>query len=159
MDMLSAYREVGTHRGAAAICGTTAKTVRRAVERHNAGGGERPPRRARERNYASVAELVAERVAVTRARISAKGLLPAARTAGFEGSARNFRRLVAEAKTEWRRGHHRGRRPAVWTPGEHLVIDWGSVGGLHVFCAVLAWCRVRFVRFAADERAATTFAL
>jgi transposase len=158
MDMLSAYREVGTYRGAAAMCSTTPKSVRRAVERHNAGG-ERPQRRARERNHASVAELVAERVAVTRARISAKRLLPAARTAGYEGSARNFRRLVAEAKTEWRRGHHRGRRPAVWTPGEHLVIDWGSVGGLHVFCAVLAWCRVRFVRFAADERAATTFAL
>jgi len=47
----------------------------------------------------------------------------------------------------------------VWSPGEHLVIDWGSEGGLRVFCAVLAWCRFRFVRFAADERAATTLAL
>jgi hypothetical protein len=47
----------------------------------------------------------------------------------------------------------------VWSPGEHLVIDWGVLGGLHVFCAVLAWCRVRFVRFAADERAETTLAL
>jgi hypothetical protein len=47
----------------------------------------------------------------------------------------------------------------VWSPGEHLVIDWGSEGGLHVFCAVLAWCRFRFVRFAADERAATTLAM
>jgi transposase len=47
----------------------------------------------------------------------------------------------------------------VWSPGEHLVIDWGSLGGLHVFCAVLAWCRVRFVRFALDERAETTLAL
>lgn len=155
---MSAYREVGTYRGAAAMCGTTAKSVRRAVERHDAGG-ERRRRRARERNYASVAGLVAERVVATKARISAKRLLPAARTAGYEGSARNFRRLVAEAKTRWRRGNHRGRRPAVWTPGEHLVIDWGVEGGLHVFCAVLAWCRVRFVRFAADERAATTFAL
>lgn len=34
--------------------------------------------------------------------------------------------------------HHRGRRPAVWSPGEHLVIDWGVLGGLRVFCAVLA---------------------
>ncbi len=47
----------------------------------------------------------------------------------------------------------------MWSPGEHLVIDWGSEGGLHVFCAVLAWCRVRFVRFAGDERAETTLAL
>jgi hypothetical protein len=49
--------------------------------------------------------------------------------------------------------------PAIWSPGEHLVIDWGAEGGLHVFCAVLAWSRVRFVRFAADERAETTLAM
>jgi Integrase core domain len=47
----------------------------------------------------------------------------------------------------------------VWSPGEHLVIDWGSLAGLHVFCAVLAWSRFRFVRFAADERAETTLAM
>jgi hypothetical protein len=47
----------------------------------------------------------------------------------------------------------------VWSPGEHLVIDWGAEGGLRVFCAVLAWSRFRFVRFAADERAATTLAM
>jgi transposase len=75
------------------------------------------------------------------------------------GTPRNFRRLVPAAKQAWRREHHRGRRPAVWSPGEHLVIDWGAEGGLHVFCAVLAWCRVRFVRFARDERAETTLAL
>jgi transposase len=39
------------------------------------------------------------------------------------------------------------------------VIDWGSQRGLHVFCAVLAWSRFRFVRFAADEKAATTLGL
>lgn len=31
MDILSAYREVGTYRAAAEICGTTAKTVKRVV--------------------------------------------------------------------------------------------------------------------------------
>jgi len=44
----------------------------------------------------------------------------------------------------------------VWTPGDTLAIDWGSQGGLHVFCAVLAWSRVRFVRFAANEKSETT---
>jgi len=106
-----------------------------------------------------VAELVAARVDKTRGRISAKRLLPAARTAGYEGSARNFRRLVAAAKKAWRVEHHRGRRPAVWTPGEMLVIDWDSEDRLPIFCAVLAWSRYRFVRFAADERAPTTFTL
>ena len=158
MDIISAYREAGTYRGAAAISGTTPKTVRRVIARHEAGGSA-PARAARAHNYDVVAALVAERVAKTSARISAKRLLPAARAAGYGGSPRNFRRLVAAAKQAWRRDHHRGRRPAVWSPGEHLVIDWGSEGGLHVFCAVLAWCRFRFVRFAADERAETTLAM
>jgi hypothetical protein len=51
------------------------------------------------------------------------------------------------------------RRLAVWSPGEHLVIDWGALAGLHVFCAMLAWSRFRFVRFAADERVATTLGM
>jgi transposase len=158
MDIISAYREVGTFRGAAAVSGTTPKTVRRVIARHEAGGGV-PPRVPREHNYDVVAGLVAERVGKTAGRISAKRLLPAARAAGYSGSPRNFRRLVAAQKRAWRRDHHRGRRPAVWSPGEHLVIDWGAEGGLHVFCAVLAWSRFRFVRFAGDERAETTLAL
>ena len=148
MDIISAYREAGTFRGAAAISGTTPKTVRRVIARHEAGGGA-PVRVPRVRNYDVVAALVAERVAGTAGRISAKRLLPAARAAGYSGSPRNFRRLVAAAKRAWREDHHRGRRPAVWSPGEYLVIDWGAEGGLHVFCAVLAWSRFRFVRFAA----------
>jgi transposase len=158
MDIIAAYREAGTYRGAAEIAGTTHKTVRRVIARHEAGGAA-PERMPRGHNYDGVAVLVAERVAKTSARISAKRLLPAARAAGYAGSPRNFRRLVAAEKQAWRREHRRGRRPAVWSPGEHLVIDWGAEGGLHVFCAVLAWCRFRFVRFAADERAATTLAL
>jgi hypothetical protein len=158
MDIIAAYREAGTYRGAASIAGTTHKTVRRVIERHEAGGGA-PPRVPRGRNYDGVAVLVAERVSKTSGRISAKRLLPAARAAGYGGSDRNFRRLVAEQKALWRRDHHRGRRPAVWSPGEHLVIDWGALAGLHVFCAVLAWSRFRFVRFAADERAATTLGM
>jgi transposase len=66
---------------------------------------------------------------------------------------------VAEQKRLWRRDNPRGRRPAVWSPGEHLVIDWGVLSGLHVFCAVLAFSRVRFVRIAEDERADTTMAM
>jgi transposase len=158
MDIIAAYREAGTLRGAAEIAGTTHKTVRRVIARHEAGGAA-PVRASRGHNYDGVAVLVAERVEKTAGRISAKRLLPAARAAGYGGSDRNFRRVVAAAKQAWRRDHHRGRRPAVWSPGEHLVIDWGTLGGLHVFCAVLAWSRVRFVRFARDERAATTLAM
>jgi len=158
MSMINAYREVGSYRGAAAVCDCDPKTVKRAVERAVAGGD--PPRRSeRARNYDVVVDVVASRVAKTAGRISAKRLLHEARAAGYTGSARNFRRLVAKAKSDWRRTNHRGRRPAVWAPGETLVIDWGSEGPLHVFCAVLAWSRWRFVRFAADEKAETTLAM
>jgi len=155
MDIIVAYREVGSYRGAAELCATTPKTVKRVIDRQESGGA-RPARSPRPRNYDPVAELVAERVKKTHGRISAKRLLPAARAAGYAGSPRNFRRLVAEQKALWRSENHRGRRPAVWSPGQHLVIDWGVQDGLHVFCAVLAWSRYRFVRFARDERAETT---
>jgi transposase len=158
MDILAAYREVGSYRGAAAICGTTHKTVKRVVQRHEAGAAA-PQRKDRGHNYDEVRALVAERVRRSQGRISAKRLLPAARAAGYTGSARNFRRLVAQVRAAWRAGHHRGRRPAVWSPGDTLAIDWGTEGRLHVFCAVLAWSRFRFVRFAADEKATTTLGL
>jgi transposase len=162
MDVIAAYRDVGTYRGAAAICGTTHKTVKRIIEAHEAAGvadglpAVKPPRA---RNYDEVTDLVAKRVEATSGRISAKRLLPEARAAGYTGSSRNLRRLVADAKRAWRSTHSRGRRPGVWAPGETLIIDWGVQDGVHVFCAVLAWSRFRFVRFAADEKAATTLAM
>jgi transposase len=152
MDIISAYREVGSYRAAADICSTTPKTVKRVVEAEQADHEpvDTP------HNYDNVAELVAQRVDKTKARITAKRLLPAARAAGYLGSDRNFRRLVADEKRAWRADHHRGRRPGVWEPGDVLAIDWGAIGTLHVFCAVLAWSRVRFVYFADNERSETT---
>jgi transposase len=159
MDIISAYHQVGSYRAAAELCGTTHRTVKRVVEKFEAG--DAPPLRVeRAHNYDAVAELVAERVKKSQGRMSAKRILPIARAAGYDGSARNFRRLVAEAKTLWRKEHHRGRRPAVWSPGEYLVIDWAEAApGLFLFCAVLAFSRWRFVAFATDQRASTTLAL
>ena len=42
MDVISAYQQVGTYRGAAEICGTTHKTVRRVIDRAEAGEMARP---------------------------------------------------------------------------------------------------------------------
>ena len=61
MDIISAYREVGTYRGAAEICQTTHKTVRRVLERAEAGA-IRPAPKVRVRNFESVTELVWKRV-------------------------------------------------------------------------------------------------
>ena len=153
MDIISAYQQVGSYRAAAELCGTTHKTVKRVVEKFEAGDSA-PPRAERAHNYDAVTELVAERVEKSQGRMSAKRMLPIARAAGYDGSARNFRRLVAEAKTLWRNEHHRGRRPAVWSPGEYLVIDWAQAApGLFLFCAVLAFSRWRFVAFATDQKA------
>ncbi len=158
MNIISAYHQVGTYRGAAELCGTTHKTVKRAVERAEAGGP--PPREPRPRNFDAVVDVVATRVDKSGGKITAKRLLPIARAAGYEGSARNFRRLVSEQKALWRSENHRGRRPAVWTPGEYLVMDWAEAApGLFLFCAVLAFSRWRFVRFAADQKASTTMAM
>ena len=154
LDVITAYREVGTYRGAAEICGVDPKTVKRLVTRDQAAA-ERVERR---KNYESVRALVAESMKNTNGKLSAKKLFPKAVAAGYAGSDRNFRRLVATERAKYRQGQAiaSGRRPAVWTPGEYLVIDWGVMNGVHVFCAVLAWSRVRFVRFADNERADTT---
>ncbi len=86
------------------------------------------------------------------ARIGAKRLLRIVRGRGYTGSERTLR------APSTRRRRPSGSPvtaapidPGVPVPGEHLVIDWGVIDGLHVFCAVLAWSRVRFVRFAERE--------
>ena len=65
---------------------------------------------------------------------------------------------MATVKARWARSQH-GRRPWVPSPGEHLVIDWGEEGPLKIFCAILAWSRYRFVRFATDMKRETTLRL
>jgi transposase len=155
LNILNAYEELGSYRAAAALCGTTHKTVRRVVERRHRPPLERP---ARPKSTDPFRDLIATRVKATDGRISAKRLLPVCRAAGYAGSARHLRRAVAQAKAAWRKDR-RTYRPWVPIPGEHLVIDWGSEGDLHVFCAVLAWSRFRFVRFAADESQTTTLRL
>jgi transposase len=155
LDILTTYAELGSYRATAALCGTTHKTVRRVLARRSRPPVERP---TRPRLTDAYRELIRRRVKATEGRISAKRLLPLCRAEGYTGSARSLRRAVAEAKLAYRRGR-RDYRPWVPVPGEHLVIDWGEEGPWHVFCAVLAWSRWRFVRFAPREDQATTLAL
>ncbi len=112
-------------RGAAALCGTTHKTVKRVIERGQAGEGFDTPKRQLPRNTDVVATVIEEKVRATDGRISAKRLLAVARTAGYTGSARTSAGL-------WPTWHRRRRvyRPWQPTPGEHLVIDWTNRGRL-----------------------------
>lgn len=159
MDIVNTYLELGSYRGAADLCGVDHKTVKRVVQRWRVGTIAEPRKTpARARNTDCVESLIGDKVAKTRGRITAKRLLPQARAAGYEGSARNFRRAVARAKARWARSEH-NRRPWVPSPGEHLVIDWGEEGPLKIFCAVLAWSRYRFVRFATNMKRETTLRL
>jgi hypothetical protein len=128
MDIVAAFEQVGTYRGAAALCGTTHKTVKRVIEARAAGEPvDASRRRSVPRNTDAVADVIMEKVRSTDGRISAKRLLPTAQAAGYTGSARNFRRAIADAKRRWRRDR-RVFRPWVPTPGEHLVIDWTEAG-------------------------------
>jgi hypothetical protein len=155
MEIVNAYELVGSYRGAAELCGTTHKTVKRIIERREVG---QPERRTMVGNTAAVQALIAERVRASDGRISAKRLLPIAQAAGYAGSARNFRRAVATAKATWKR-QRRTYRPWVANPGQHLVIDWASEYGRQIFCAVLAWSRYRWVRIARDQTRQTTLSL
>ncbi len=163
MDVVDAYPRLGSYRAAGELCGVDPKTVKRKVLAHEAGvlDDQRAVRSPVPRNTDTVRTVVLDLVHEANGRGTAKRLLPAARAAGYGGSDRNFRRLVAEVKRQVRGeiGRHQ-RRPAVWVPGETVVIDWGLLpNGLKVFCAVLAWSRIRFVRVARDETAATTLAM
>jgi transposase len=163
LDIINAYEETGSLRAAAALCGTTHKTVKRVLDRREAG--QRPGRRrAPEPGLAEpFTALIAAKVKATDGRITAKRLLPVVRAAGYAGSARTLRRAVAVAKVEWRRVR-RVYRPWTPEPGGHLLIDYGTVThgpnrGLRIFNAILPWSRWRFVRFTRDETLETTLRL
>lgn len=158
MEIMDAYETVGSYRGAAALCGTTPKTVQRVVARLRRGQIGRQPAPRRPHATDGVQALITERVRQSDGRISAKRLLPTAQAAGYTGSARSFRRAVAIAKADWQR-QRRTYRPWVPTPGQQLVVDDTPVGRWRLFGAVLAWSRYRFVRFAPDETQPTTLGL
>ncbi|GAA2531639.1 hypothetical protein GCM10010409_01450 [Mycolicibacterium diernhoferi] len=149
MDIISAYQQLGSCRAAAEECGTTHRTVKKVIDKFEAdqSGMPPPPRAERTHNYDSVAELVTERVEKSNARISA------VRRVTSVGWLRKRKQCGAAIITA-------GAAPAVCSPGEYLVFDWAQAApGLFIFCAVLAFSRWRFVRFATDQKATTTLAL
>lgn len=158
MEIVNAYALVGSYRGAAALCGTTHKTVKRVLARRERGQVGRRAQPVAPGKTAGVLRLIEERVRQTDGRIGAKRLLPLAQAAGYTGALRTLQRAVKAARAAWKQ-QRRKYRPWVPVPGEHLVIDWASEAGREVFCAVLAWSRYRFVRFGEDQTRATTLRL
>ena len=158
MDVIAAYRDLGSYRGAAAICGTTPKTVKRIVEAHETGTV--PERAARGHNYDDGGR------ARRRTHRSDQGTdlrpsgccPPLERRAirdppGTCGDSSPRRRSPGGPNITGsfvqRSGHRATCSPSTGAPKDDL----------HVFCAVLAWSRVRFIAFADNERQDTTLAL
>ena len=79
------------------MCGVDPKTVKRKVLAHEAGllDDGRAERAPVAKNTDGVRGVVLDLVREANGRGTAKRLLPAARAAGYVGSDRNFRRLVA----------------------------------------------------------------
>ena len=108
-------------------------------------------------NDDDVAAIIAKRVERTDGRISAKRLRPTVR-ARARGSARHLRRRWPRPRrsggstTTGAVDPGCGRRATCWCS------TGGEIGPLFVFCAVLAWSRLRFVSFADNLGAETTMA-
>ena len=90
MDIVNAYATLGSYRGAAELCGTTHKTVKRVVERRDREGAA-PPSRSGRRDGRG-AELVEERVRADR-RADQRQAPPAGRAGG------RLRRLGAQPRS------------------------------------------------------------
>ena len=155
---------VGTYRGAGEICGVDPKTVKRKVLAHEAGSLDGGPGGAGAggEEHGPGARCRATQVARSKGRRTAKRLLPIGPRRGLCG-------VGSELPSARRGGEAPGARRVRSSSataggvgaGRHVGDRLGHLpgGGLKVFCAVLAWSRVRFVRVARDETAATTFAL
>lgn len=75
MNIIDAFRQLGSYRAAARVCGTTDKTVKRAIRRQQlAGPWTRRPRLS-SKNTDAVMAIIWERIRGTDGRISAKRLL------------------------------------------------------------------------------------
>jgi transposase len=163
VEIIALYEELGSYRAVASILGCDHKTVKRYVEQAGARG-QLAPVRQRARITDGFADLIRERVEMTRAKITSKSLHRTLRAAGYEGSARSLRRALAAERNAYRaRMAAEGRvfRPWVSAPGEWLLCDWGSAGEvataagprpLSFFCSVLGYSRQRQITFGACER-------
>ena len=163
VEIIALYQELGSYRAVAAVVGCDHKTVKRYVDAAGEAG-QLAPVLTRARVTDEVAEVIAERVEQTHAKITARRLMRIVRAAGYDGSERSLRRAVADAKATWREkqaAEGRVYRPWVSAPGEWMLCDWGAAGTvatpagarrLSFFSGVLGWSRFRTVSFSCSER-------
>ncbi len=150
MEILEAFDLTQSFRDAGELAGCSHHTVAEWVAKRDAGElpGEGPVRRERliDPFMAKIEEWVERSGGRVRADVCFDKLV----ALGFDGSDRTARRAVAEVKANHRRGRRRVYRPWIPEPGMWAQWDWGtgpSIGGRAtlLFCAWLAWSRVRVV--------------
>lgn len=149
MEILEAYDLTGSYRAAAELAGCDHHTVARYVKMRAAGRAPEQ-RRHRERVIDAFLPKIEELVVRSGGRIRADVVHERIAAMGFAGGERTTRRVVAEAKAQYRLGRHRVYRPWVTEPGLWLQWDWGDgplIGTRKaiLWCAWLAWSRFRVV--------------
>jgi transposase len=149
MEILEAYDLTGSLRGAAALAGCDHKTVAHYVASRDAGRApdQRPVRSMLIDEFLDKVEEWMDR---SEGKIRADVVHEKLLVMGFAGSERTTRRAVAAARRRWWSGHRRVFRPWVPEPGLWLQFDWGDgprIAGRKtlLFCAWLAWSRLRVV--------------
>jgi transposase len=151
MEILEAYDLTRSLRDAAELAGCSHHTVESHVTRRDAGRLLAPAEQpVRSRLIDPFLPKVEEWVDRSQGRIRADVVFEKLGSLGFEGSERTVRRAVAEVKANWRAGRRRVYRPWIAEPGMWAQWDWGHgpvVGGrqTYLWCAWLAWCRLRVV--------------
>ena len=149
MEILEAFDLTRCAWTAAQLSGCDAKTVRRYVDRREAGQDLLEPGR-RPKLVDPYGEKLEEWVERSRGAVRADVVHRRLRALGYSGDGRTTRRAVALAKSAYRQGRQRSYRPWVPEPGMWLQYDWGKgpeIGGrgTALFCAWLAWSRYRVI--------------
>jgi transposase len=151
MEILDAFDLTGSFRSAGELAGCSHHTVEHYVslrdEGRLAGGGETQQRPKLIDPYLPKIE---EWVVRSNGKIRADVVADKLAAVGFDGSERTVRRAVAAVKANYRAGRRRVYRPWIPEPGMWAQWDWGQgprIDGrlTNLFCAWLAWCRLRVI--------------
>jgi hypothetical protein len=164
MEILEAFDLTGSFRAAGELAGCSHHTVEHYVALRDAGqlpNGLEPVER--EKLIDPFLEKLEEWVERSRGKIRGDVVFDKLQALGYAGSDRTVRRALAAVKLNYRAGRRRVYRPWIPEPGMWAQWDWGHgprVAGrqAYLWCAWLAWCRLRVVLPTWDKTLPTVIA-
>jgi hypothetical protein len=156
MEVLEAYDLTKSYRSAAQLTGVDHHTVARLVAARALGTelGDEPALRSKVAE--AFADKIVEWIERSSGRVRADVVHDKLEAMGYQGSPRTTRRVVAALKADYEHEHHRIYKPWITEPGAWLQYDFGAgpvIDGVAVivFCAWLAWSRLRVIIPLADR--------